>query len=129
MGRQRQDGTPRAAYTSAALVPRRAPPPERQMRIGFLNLLYSMPAARGGLGAHIATLSRELARQGHDVTVITSGAGPARDEDGVQVVPRGPADRFVRLAQLAQPAFLLRRLAYMARASTYVRRAGFDVLE
>jgi glycosyltransferase involved in cell wall biosynthesis len=106
-----------------------SPPPERPLKIGFLNLLYAKPAERGGLGAHIATLSRELARRGHDVTVLTSGTGAPSVEDGVRVVHLGRLERFERLAQVTSPPYLLRRLAYMARAAEYIRRAGFDVVE
>jgi glycosyltransferase involved in cell wall biosynthesis len=99
------------------------------MKIGFLNILYSKPAERGGLGSHIVTLSRELARRGHDVTVLTSGTEAASVECGVRVVPLGPVERYHGARQLATPSYVFGRLAYMWRAAQFIQSAGFDVVE
>lgn len=99
------------------------------MKIGFLNVLYSKRAARGGLGEHIADLSCELSRRGHDVTVLTSGPRGTSVEDGVTVIRLGRVDRFVRPSQLLTPTYPLRRLFYMARAARCIRAHRFDVVE
>jgi glycogen(starch) synthase len=52
------------------------------------------PLVVGGLGRHVEALARELARQGHDVRVVTRGSEPdARTEvrEGVRIV-RAAAD-------------------------------------
>lgn len=99
------------------------------MKIAFINLLFSMKDERGGLGAHIADLSRELSRLGHDVTVITSGVGRPYQEEGVPVVPLGKVKRYSRASQLLNPVNLIQRLVYMLRVTRYVLSGRFDVVE
>jgi glycosyltransferase involved in cell wall biosynthesis len=99
------------------------------VKIGFLNILYSKPAERGGLGAHIVTLSRELARRGHAVTVITSGNQPPSIEHGVTILPVGPVERYEGASQLVRPSYVRRRLAYMWRAAQAIRNVEFDLVE
>jgi glycosyltransferase involved in cell wall biosynthesis len=99
------------------------------MKIAFFNLLYFHREQRGGLGSHIGTVSRALARRGHDVTILTSGPPAELREDGVRVVRLGPVEPFRDARQLANPAFVLRRLVYLTRLTRRVLDEGFDVVE
>jgi glycosyltransferase involved in cell wall biosynthesis len=99
------------------------------VKICFVNALYSHRDNRGGLGSHIADLSFELARSGHEVTVITSGSEHPYTEHGVSVIPTGKVTRYSSPWQLLNPSFLLRRLSYMARMTWHVLRARYDIVE
>lgn len=58
------------------------------------------PLVYGGLGRHVAALTRAQAALGHDVTVVTQGDGPVGDCEGVRVV-RVPSSAFpYRLPEL-----------------------------
>jgi glycogen(starch) synthase len=56
------------------------------MRIVLISREH--PAARlgGGIGTYTATMARALARQGHEVALITRGDGTERLEDGVRII-------------------------------------------
>jgi glycosyltransferase involved in cell wall biosynthesis len=99
------------------------------MKIAFANILYSKRHQRGGLGTHIATLSAELARRGHDVTILTSGEGEPYVESRVRILPLGRIDAFSHALQVLNPVYLFRRLAYMIRMTRYVVARDFDIVE
>jgi glycosyltransferase involved in cell wall biosynthesis len=99
------------------------------LKIAFANILYSKKQERGGLGTHIAMLSSELARRGHEVTVLTSGEGQPYVENRVRIVPLGRIDAFSRSLQVLHPAYLFRRFAYMLRMTRYVLAGDFDIVE
>lgn len=99
------------------------------MRICFINVLYSHQDERGGLGSHIADLSVELVRSGHQVTVITSGKeGPYRERH-VTIIPMGSVAKYSSPWQLLNPRYLLQRLFYMVRMTRHVFRAHYDIVE
>jgi glycosyltransferase involved in cell wall biosynthesis len=99
------------------------------MKICFISVLYSRPQESGGLGAHIAGLSAELVKRGHQVTVLTSGNGSPCTDNGVAVVQLGKVDRFSRSLDILDPIHLVRRLSYMLRVTRYVLDSDFDVVE
>ena len=99
------------------------------MRICFVSTLYSHKTQRGGLGEHIADLSQALARQGHDVTVITSGPPGESREGNVTIVQLGRVEPFSRPSQLLRPAYVFSRLGYMLRLRRHVSAGRFDVVE
>lgn len=101
----------------------------KTMKICFVNILYSQKKERGGLGAHIEDLSFEMAKCGHEVTVITSGHEPPYTDHGVSVIPMGRVARFHHAWQLLNPIYLLQRLSYMLRMTKYVLRSNFDIVE
>lgn len=55
------------------------------MRVLHLAWEYP-PLVYGGLGRHVAALTRAQAAAGHEVTVVTQGEAGVRTEDGVRVV-------------------------------------------
>jgi len=99
------------------------------MKIAFANILYSKKHQSGGLGTHISTLSAELARRGHHVTILTSGEGPPYVENKVRIVPLGRIDTFSHPFQALSLVYLFRRMAYMVRMTRYVVEHEFDIVE
>jgi glycosyltransferase involved in cell wall biosynthesis len=99
------------------------------MKIAFANILYSKKHQRGGLGTHISTLSRELTRRGHDVTILTSGEGLPYFENEVRIVPLGRMDTFSHSLQVLSLPYLFRRLTYMISMTRYVVAHEFDIVE
>jgi glycosyltransferase involved in cell wall biosynthesis len=98
------------------------------MKIAFANILYSKKHLSGGLGTHISTLAAELARRGHEVTILTSGEGSPYVENWARVVPLGQIETFSNRPVLGA-LYLFRRIGYMIRMTRYVLAHEFDIVE
>jgi glycosyltransferase involved in cell wall biosynthesis len=77
-------------------------PARAGLRILHVTPFYEPAWGHGGIARASAALCRELARRGHDVTVVTAQLDPAHAPD--------ERDGGVRVRRLAGPAFLARRL-------------------
>jgi glycogen synthase len=101
------------------------------MRILMLSWEYP-PRVVGGLGRHVAALSRTLAAQGHEVHVITRDhpdAGAPADEwlEGVHVVRVGEAPPVIPFTDLI-PWVLAFNNRVQAAAARIVREHDIDVV-
>jgi len=99
------------------------------MKICFLSVLYSDEVCGGGVKTYLYCLSRELCRQGHSVTIVTSGKPGEHDDNGVHIIKIGNVEIFENKRQLFSLAFLYKRLRYMVKATNVIRRHGFDIVE
>jgi len=107
---------------------------ERRLSICMVTTFFP-PTSFGGDGMHVYRLSNELARRGHEVTVVHSpdayrlfasepAAGAFPTEPGVTVRPL--TSRAGRVAPMA--TYLTGRPAFTAGALRKVLREGFDVI-
>jgi glycogen(starch) synthase len=101
------------------------------MRILMLSWEYP-PRVVGGLGRHVAALSRNLAAQGHEVHVITrdhpDSPAPADERlEGVHVVRVGEAPPVIPFDDLI-PWVLAFNNRVIAAAARLARELDFDVL-
>ncbi len=86
----------------------------RRPSVLFLNRVY--PPHQGATGRILRDLARSFAREGWQVTVITSGPKPGKDRDGgIRVIrvkgPEKPGNAFIYLWILMKMTFVALRLA------------------
>ena len=91
------------------------------MHIGFLTTEYP-PLSSGGIGTSIQNLARELAAQGHRVTVLGWGHAVEFEDQGVKV-------RFLKRAFLPRTGWLVGRLALQREFRRLVLEEGLRLVE
>jgi glycogen(starch) synthase len=120
-----------ATAPSGSTAPKRPVPPGRALRVLMLSWEYP-PVVVGGLGRHVHALATSLAREGHQVTVVTRHSPDAPLEEvreGVRVV-RAPEDP--PLFPLSTPTLLAWTMAFnhaLTRAALHAAGTdSFDVI-
>lgn len=81
----------------------------------IIQVVHSFPPEIGGIEAHVFNLSRELARKGHDVTVVTTwapGSPGSETVEGIRVL-RHWAIKLPWFSSVRHIPFLTLRLALM----------------
>ena len=100
------------------------------MKICYLNCLYSKGRQEGGIVTYMENVSKAMADRGHDVVIVTSGPkGKVSFEGSVKIVSVGKIETFKNGWQVVSPPYLFRRIMYMLRAASYIRKYSFDVVE
>ena len=101
------------------------------MKIGFLSILYGEENRKtGGVRSLISCVSEELARKGHEVTIITCGRNRSYTTDNnIRIIELNKVDIIGSLKELFRPTFVFKRLLYMLKANLAVRKEKFDILE
>jgi glycogen(starch) synthase len=81
------------------------------MRVVLITPEYPPATRAGGIGTHSATIAPALAREGHDVCVLTRGSPRVEEHDGVRVerldhrwLPNRSAEHLLSLRSIAAAA-------------------------
>jgi glycogen(starch) synthase len=89
-------------------------------RVALISCEHPAVPGGGGIGTYTITTGRALARLGHEVTIITCGDGPPREEEGVLVVP-------LRHRWLPDP--VAERVLARYRTARAARQFGADIAQ
>jgi glycosyltransferase involved in cell wall biosynthesis len=100
------------------------------MNICYVNSTFGINDYRGGgLKTHLLTMPFEMAKNGHKVTILTSGKGRTYFKNNVKIIELCPLEFYSNFIQLINPIFIFNKLVYMYRVSKYLSSSTFDAVE